>query len=66
MVEAVLRQQTFDVAAATGLDDDDITIEIGLLIHVGDNPIGETTEEVAFAKLNDAIGAINLCSGLAV
>ena len=66
VVEAVLCLQTLGHALGNGLDDNDRGIEICFLIHLPDNPIYESAEEVAFAKLYDALWTDGLGSGCAV
>ena len=52
MVQAVLTIEPLYHTLVDGLYDDDTTIEVGLLVHVPDNPINERTEEVTLTKLN--------------
>jgi hypothetical protein len=53
MVEAVLAVEPFNHTLCQGLNYNYRTIEIGLLVHVPDNPINESAQEVSFAKLNN-------------
>ncbi len=66
VVQAVLAVEPVDHTAIEGLDDDDGTIEVCLLVHVPDDPIYECAEEVAFAELNDLFGHDALRSELFV
>ena len=62
VVEAILAVEPIDHTALDGLYDDDAGVEVGALVHVADDPINEATEEVAFAKLDDAFGCVALGS----
>ena len=66
VVEAVLCLQTLGHALSNGLNDNDGGVEVGFLIHLPDYPIYESAEEVAFAKLYDALGTDGLGSCSAV
>ena len=52
VVQAVLTVQPLYHTLVDRLYDNDTTIEVGLLVHVPDNPIYECTEEVSLTKLN--------------
>ena len=56
VVQAVLAVEPFCHTALDRLYDNDRTVEVGLLVHVPDNPINERAEEVSFAKLNHFFG----------
>ena len=53
VVQTVLTIQPFYHTLVDRLYDNNTTIEVGLLVHVPDNPINECTEEVTLTKLND-------------
>ena len=53
MVQAVLTIQPVNHTAVYGLYDDDGAVEVGLLVHVPDNPINECAEEITLTKLNN-------------
>ena len=52
MIQTVLTVQPVDHTLVDGLYDDNRTIEVGLLVHIPDNPINKSTEEVTLTKLN--------------
>ena len=52
VIQTVLTVQPVDHAAVDGLYDNNRTVEVGLLVHVPDNPINECTKEVSLTKLN--------------
>ena len=52
VIQAVLTVQPVNHTTVQGLDNDYRTIEIGLLVHVPDNPINERTEEITLTELN--------------
>ncbi len=52
MVQAVLGVEPVHHTSFNGLYDNDTTVEVGLLVHVPDNPINECAEEVSFTELN--------------
>jgi len=51
VVEAVLTVQHIGHALLDGLHHDDTAVEVGLLVHIPDDPIHECAEEVALAEL---------------
>ena len=53
MIEAVLGIEPIHHTSFYRLHYDNRTVEIGLLVHIPDNPIYECTEEVAFSELNN-------------
>jgi len=52
VVQAVLTIQPLGHTFVNRLYDNNATIEVGLLVHVPNNPINESTEEVTLTKLN--------------
>lgn len=66
MIEAVLAVEPVDHAAVDRLDDDNAGIEVGLLVHVVDDPVNECTEEITLTKLNDSFWHDALRSGALV
>jgi len=66
VVETVLGVEPVDHTVLDGLYDDDRSVEVGLLVHVPDNPINECAEEVSLAELDDLLGHHTLRSKLLV
>ena len=66
MVEAVLSVKPVYHAAFDGLHHDHGTVEVGLLVHVVDDPIYKGTEKVSLAKLDDAFRHDTLGGGALV
>ena len=63
--EAVLRVQV-GVAAGRGFDQGDTGVKVGFVVQRIDDPVDESAQEVAAAKLNDALGAARAITMLAV
>ena len=53
MVEAVLTIEPVYHTSFYRLYDNNATVEVGLLIHVPNNPVNECAEEVSLTELND-------------
>lgn len=53
MVEAVLTVEPVNHTALDRLYNNYTTVEVGLLVHVPDDPINKCAEEVTFAKLDN-------------
>ena len=66
VIEAVLCLQTLGHTLGNGLYDDNGSVEVGLLVHLPDDPVNECAEEVAFAKLYDSLRALCLGSGVGI
>ena len=60
VVEAVLSVEPLGHAVLDGLYDYDAAVEVGILVHVVDNPVYKGAEEVALTELDDSLG----CDGL--
>ncbi len=60
MVQAVLPVEPFYHTFVNRLNDNDRCIEIGLCVHVPNNPIHECAEEVPLAELNDFLRCYTL------
>ena len=56
MIETVLTIEPVNHTALDGLNYNNRSIEVGLLIHVPDNPIYKCTKEITLAKLDDLFG----------
>jgi hypothetical protein len=64
VVEAVLTLEKLHHECVGGtLHNDYRRVEVGLVVHVLDDPVYKRTEEVTFAKLNDSLGSDCLRSG---
>ena len=63
VIEAILAIKPFCHTAVNRLNNSYRGVEIGLLVHVPDNPIYECAEEITFAKLNDFLGSDCLGGG---
>ena len=61
MIKVILGIQHVNHTFIDGLDYYHIAVEIGLLIHVINNPIHKCAKEITFAKLDNAFRA--LCFG---
>ena len=66
MVEAVLAVEPVHHAMGNGLHDDHARVEVGLLVHVENDPVDKRAKEIAFAKLDDAFGHRTFGGGAAV
>ena len=53
MIQAVLCIEPVNHTTLDGLYYNNATVEVGLLVHVPDNPINKSTEEIALTKLNN-------------
>ena len=62
VIEAVLAVEPFYHTLLDGLHDYDTAVEVGLLVHVVDDPVYKRAEEVTFAKLDDSFGCCALGS----
>ncbi len=61
MIEAVLTfEELHYECVGCALHYDYRRVEVGLVVHVLDNPVNECAEEVAFAKLYDSFGGDSL------
>ena len=56
MIEAVLGIEPIGHTFLDGLYDNDASVEVGLLVHVPDDPVNERTEEITFTELNYFLG----------
>jgi hypothetical protein len=56
VVKTILTIEPVDHTSIEWLYNNYRTIEVGLLVHVPDDPINECTEKIALAKLNDFLG----------
>ena len=56
VVQAVLTVEPLGHTSFNRLDDDYRTVEVGLLVHVPDNPIYERAKEVTLSELNHLLG----------
>lgn len=63
VIEAVLTVKPVNHAALNWLNDNDRAVEVGLLIHIVDNPVDKSTKEVALTKLDNSLGHHALRSG---
>ena len=66
VVEAVLAVEPVNHATVNRLNNDNAGVEVGLLVHVVDNPVNECTEEVSLTELNDSFWHNALRSGALV
>ena len=56
VIQAVLPVEPVHHATLDGLNHHNAGVEVGLLIHVVDNPVYKGTQEVALAKLDNSFG----------
>ena len=66
VVETILTIQPFCHTSFYGLNHYNTAVEVGLLIHVVNNPVYKCTKEVTFTELNDSLGSNGLGSRLFV
>jgi len=66
VVETVLTVEPIHHAAFDGLNHHHAAVEVGLLIHVVDNPVNKTAKEITLAKLDDSFGCMALRSRASV
>ena len=66
VVESVLTVEPIHHAAFDGLNHHHAAVEVGLLIHVVDNPVNKTAKEITLAKLDDSFRCMALRSRASV
>ena len=66
VIEAVLAIEPLHHTTFDWLNDNNRSVEVGLLVHIPDDPINKCTEEVTFTKLDDFLGSHALGRGLLV
>jgi len=55
MIKPVLPVHPVDHTALDGLNYHNRRVEIGLLVHVVDDPVYKGTQKITFSKLNDSL-----------
>ena len=66
MIETILSIEPIDHASLNRLNHHHRGVEVGLLVHVIDNPIDKATQEIAFTKLDDSLRCMALRSRASV
>ena len=66
VIQVVLSVEHVHHATFNGLYHYHTSVEVGLFVHVPDNPVNKSAQEISFTKLNDAFGTLSLYGSLFV